>query len=333
MQSGMLTVHTKGFRMTSISINSTSASALSLLTGSSKALEATQTRVASGRRVNEAADNAAYWSIATTMSASNLSLSSAKDATGMAAAVADTAALGIEAATGIVAEIQSKLILAKSVGSDKNAINAEISQLKEQLGTIANSTSFNGQNWLNLEAGQSPKVESMVASVSSNADGEVSINVIDFDTAQSTLSSSGAASDGMLTKAYSGTTKSGASYEYYLLDANSAVPAPATAQEIKISQNTTSGELDGMISAVSSMLSNLTDAGAALGATRSRISSNTEFLNDLEDITAIGIGRLVDADMEEEATKLSAQKVQQQLQTIGLNIANSNMASTLALFR
>ena len=85
--------------MTSVSFNSTAASALSLLTGSSRALEATQTRVASGKRVEEASDNAAYWSIATTMSADSMSLSSAEDATGLSAAITDTAAIGMEAAT------------------------------------------------------------------------------------------------------------------------------------------------------------------------------------------------------------------------------------------
>ncbi len=87
-----------------------------------------------------------------------------------------------------------------------------------------------------------------------------------------------------------------------------------------------------MISAMNSMMTSMIDASANLGATRSRIASNTEFLQDLQDITEIGIGRLVDADMEEDSARLSAQKVQQQLQTIGLNIANSSMGASLKLF-
>ena len=318
--------------MTSVSFNSTSASALSLLTGSSRALEATQTRVASGKRVDEASDNAAYWSIATTMSADNMSLSSAEDATGLAAAVTDTAALGMEMATSIVAEIQSRLVLAQAVGTNRSAVNAEITQLKEQLGTLAQSSAFNGQNWLNLDVGQQPKIQSMVASVTSNGNGDVSVNVIDFDTAKSTLISGQNAQDGLLTQSYSGTTKSGVVYDYHLLNANSAVPVAATSKEISISGTTTSDEFAGMISAMNSMMTSMIDASANLGATRSRIASNTEFLQDLQDITEIGIGRLVDADMEEDSARLSAQKVQQQLQTIGLNIANSSMGASLKLF-
>jgi flagellin len=82
----------------------------------------------------------------------------------------------------------------------------------------------------------------------------VSVNVIDFDTAKSTLISGQDAQDGLLTQSYSGTTKSGVAYEYHLLDANSAVPVAATSHEISVSDATTSAEFDGMISAMNSMM-------------------------------------------------------------------------------
>jgi len=316
-----------------VSINATSASALALLTGTSKGLEATQTKVASGHRINEARDNAAYWSIATTMKAHNLSLSSAEDATGISAAIADTAALGLQAATDIVSEIQSKLVMAKAIGSNKGAINDEITQLKAQLGTVAASSSFNGQNWLKTDAGQQPKVTSMVASVTSNADGDLNVNVIDFDTAASNLVAGGSAADGLLTRSYSGTSSDGSSYEYFLLDAGSTTPPPSTAKEIALSDDaTSSSDIDGMISSVNAMLSGLTNAGAAVGATSSRIAAGTEFLKDLQDVNALSIGRLVDADMGEESTRLKAQQAQQLLQTQGLNIANYQQKSVLSLF-
>jgi flagellin len=318
--------------MYSSPLNSTASTALSLLGGTSKALGETTTRVASGRDVNRAADNAAYWSIATTMKSSNLSLSSAEDAQAFSAAIADTAAVGMAAATDIMSEIQSKLILAKSPGVDRDAVNSEISQLKEQLTTVIDSSSFNGQNWLKTAAGERPKVESMVGSVTSDGNGDVALNVIDFDKAGSTLVAKGDATDGLLTRAYSGTSQSGAAYDYYLLDSGSAVPNAAGAREIGLSEDTTSDEIDGMISAVNSMMASMIDGGAEIGATSSRISSNVDFLQSLQDITQIGIGRMVDADMEEQAARLSSQGVQQQLQTIGLNITNASMAKTMMLF-
>ncbi|WP_037079738.1 flagellin [Neorhizobium vignae] len=315
--------------MSSISYNQSAASALLLLTGSAKALERNTIQVATGRNVNTASDNAAYWSIATSMRSTGMSLSAVGDASGLAAAMTDTASLGMEAATSLVSEIKAKLILARSPGVDRDAINAEIGQLKEQLGMVAESSSFNGENW--LSSAGAPGVKSLLASASTSPDGTTGLNTIDFDTASTTLTSSGDAANGLLTKAYSGTTDNGTAYEYYLLDTGSQ--GSATASEIKISNSTTEDELDGMISATDSMLSSLTSAGAKLGSTSSRISANTDFLSKLQDAIDRGVGRLVDANMEESAVKLAATKVQQQLQTIGLSIVNEQSKRILDLFR
>ena len=46
-----------------------------------------------------------------------------------------------------------------------------------------------------------------------------------------------------------------------------------------------------------------------------------------------GIGRLVDADMNEESTRLKALQTQQQLGIQSLSIANSSAENILQLFR
>nr|WP_299495862.1 flagellin [uncultured Rhizobium sp.] len=318
--------------MTSVSLNSASASALAMLGGSTSALERTQRQAASGREVEQAADNAAYWSIATTMKASSLSMSSVEDANGLAAALTDTAAVGIREATSLVAQIQSKLVLATAVGSNKQAINSEISQLKDQLNTVVESSAFNGQNWLKVEAGSQPKVSSMVASVTGGGEGDLSINMIDFDTAKSTLVSAENAADGTLTRSYSGMTRSGALYDYHLLDANSVVPNAATSKEIRIDSQTSFAELEGMVSTLNRVMADMVSAGAEIGTTRNRVSANMDFMQDLQDVTQTGIGRLVDADLNEQSVLLAAQLAAQQLQATSLNIANNSMGNSLKLF-
>lgn len=314
------------------SVNATSSSALALISGTSKAYETTQTRVATGKKVENAADNAAYWSIATTMKSDNLSLSSVEDATGLSAAVADTAALGVEQATSLVADIQAKLITAKAVGANKDAINTDISQLKQQLSSVADSSSFNGQNWLKLGPSETPSIAQMVSSVGSDAQGNLAVNVVNFDKANSTLISENDANDGILTRAYTSISSDGTANDYYLLNANSKTPASSSAKEIAISNTTSNSDIDGMISATKTMLYGLTNAGATIGATQNRISSASDFLKDLQDVNTISTGRLTDANLEEEATKLSSQKAQTQLQTVGLNIANAQQRSITQLF-
>ncbi|GLR59338.1 hypothetical protein GCM10007919_40650 [Rhizobium indigoferae] len=53
-------------------------------------------RVSSGLRVGKAADNAAYWSIATTMKSDNKALSAVSDSIGVAKAITDTAYAAVE---------------------------------------------------------------------------------------------------------------------------------------------------------------------------------------------------------------------------------------------
>ena len=64
-----------------------------------------------------------------------------------------------------------------------------------------------------------------------------------------------------------------------------------------------------------------------------RIAMQDDFMADLMDVIDKGVGRLVDADMNEESTRLKALQTQQQLGIQSLSIANSNSENILSLFR
>jgi len=86
-------------------------------------------------------------------------------------------------------------------------------------------------------------------------------------------------------------------------------------------------------SIVDAALTDLTDASTSLGSTASRIESQTNFVQALQDANNRAIGSLVDANMEEESTRLKALQTQQQLAVQSLGIANSSSQSVLSLFR
>ncbi|PLU82971.1 hypothetical protein BMJ22_08580 [Sinorhizobium medicae] len=91
--------------------------------------------------------------------------------------------------------------------------------------------------------------------------------------------------------------------------------------------------LDALISGVDAALTDMTSAAASLGSISSRIDLQSEFVNKLSDSIDSGVGRLVDADMNEESTRLKALQTQQQLAIQSLSIANSASESVLTLFR
>ncbi|MVA57719.1 flagellin [Agrobacterium vitis] len=319
--------------MTSIMTNNSAISALSTLRSISTQMEDTQSAISSGYKVKDASDNAAYWSIATTMRSDNKAMSAVQDALGVGAAKTDTAYTGMEAAIDVVSDIKAKLVAAREPGVDKDKINKELTELKNQLGSVAKSASFNGENWLYDNSDTTGTTQEMVGSFVRGSDGNVSIKTISFDTTNSMLINDEAAAGGLLTKdtlatyAY-GTTTTTASY--YLI---SSVAGDATSNEVTLTSTTSDDEIDGMVASVDKMLSSMTDAAATIGATKSRIESQSSFAKDLSDTIDVGIGKLVDADMNEESTKLKALQTQQQLGIQALSIANSSTENVLSLFR
>ena len=115
-----------------------------------------------------------------------------------------------------------------------------------------------------------------------------------------------------------------------------AVPGTVTTasvSDLTIDGTTTGGQLDQLIQMVDEALTLMTSAAADLGSLGMRIDLQTEFVSALTDSIDSGVGRLVDADMNEESTRLKALQTQQQLAIQSLSIANSASESILSLFR
>ncbi len=321
--------------MTSINTNTAAMAALQTLRGINSGLETTQARISSGLRVETASDNAAYWSIATTMRSDNKALSTVSDALGLGAAKTDIAYTGLNSAIDVVDEIKSKLVAAAEPGVDKDKINSELTELKNQLVSIAESASFSGENWLYNTSTTAPGTASIIGSFNRSAAGNVSTTKLDVDVSATTLIDTDNAGRGILTKDIDADalldTPTGTSANYFLIDASSTTAATGT--EIALSASTTDAEVEAMIRVTDSIMSQLTTAAADLGAVNSRITMQDDFVSSLMDSIEKGIGRLVDADMSEESTRLSALQTQQQLGIQALSIANSNSQSVLSLFR
>ncbi|MFN7125426.1 MAG: flagellin [Allorhizobium sp.] len=302
--------------MASILTNSSAMSALSTLRSIASSMESTQNAISTGMKVSKASDNAAYWSISTTMKSDNMALSAVTDALGVGAAKVDTAYAGMETAIDVVKEIKSKLVAAKEEGVDKGKIQEEITQLQEQLTSIAESASFNGQNWLAAAAGDVTVVTGFVRA----ADNTVSVKstTVTLDAATNLLFTADAA--GVIDETTGILGADGAA-------SNSSIVG------FTISDATTSTQIDDLLTDVETALTSMVSAGAVLGSISSRIDMQTEFSEKLSDAIETGVGRLVDADMNEESTRLKALQTQQQLAIQALSIANSDSQNILSLFR
>ncbi|RVI12484.1 flagellin, partial [Sinorhizobium meliloti] len=188
--------------MTSILTNIAAMAALQTLRTIGSNMEETQAHVSSGLRVGQAADNAAYWSIATTMRSDNMALSAVQDALGLGAAKVDTAYSGMESAIEVVKEIKAKLVAATEDGVDKAKIQEEIDQLKDQLTSIAEAASFSGENWLQADLSGGPVTKSVVGSFVRDAGGAVSVKKVDYSLNTNSVLFDTAGNTGILDKVY-----------------------------------------------------------------------------------------------------------------------------------
>jgi flagellin len=380
--------------------------ALQTLSMVNKDLSTTQARIATGQKVSSASDNAAYWSIATTLRSDNSALGTVQDALGLGAAKVDTAYAGMDQAIEYVKQIKNKLIAAQEPSADRSKLQGDISQLQEQLRGIAESASFSGENWLqaDITAGGGSVAKTVVSSFVRDGSGNVSVKTIDyaldattvlFDSggntaildktatvegnsvtlninvggvitpttvaafstddvitagAGSSTFDGGYASDGTAdyvkvaddtwVKAVDQSTVTDQEVQFddgttaWAVDTSStAASTTSSVDTLSISTGTTSAQLDGMLQMVDDAMTEMTTAAASLGSISSRIEMQNDFISKLTDSLDRGIGRLVDADMEEESAKLSALQVQQQLGIQALSIANSNSQNILSLFR
>ncbi len=308
--------------MSSIMTNASAMTALKSLQQTNRSLESTQSRISTGYRVAEASDNAAYWSIATTMRSDNKALSTVQDALGFGAAKLDTAYTGTNAAIKVVDEIKAKLVAAREPGVDKSKVQSEITQLQQQLTSIASSASFSGENWLSVNSADPAftATKEIVASFTRAADGSVGVGTLVIDVASSKLFDSNDQS-GILDNEDT-TTNGGVAYSVSTLDISGL---SNSANDL--------ADLDQMISWVDTALKSMTTSASDLGAAKTRINLQTDFVSNLMDAIDRGVGTLVDADMNEESTRLQALQVQQQLGIQALSIANGNSQQILSLFR
>ena len=281
--------------------NASALTALQSLKTTNKQLETVQARISTGYRVATASDNAAYWSIATTMRSDNKALSAVQDSLGLGAGKIDTAYTAMNTAIETIDKIKAKLITARGASADDQAkIQSEIAVLQDQLVATAIGANYAGTNVL---ATDDTDPLDVVSSYNRASDGTTSITTISIDITTVTLTAADGSAGGLLDD--------------------------VMAFDVDGADATT---IDGFLTELETGLAEMANAAATLGAAKTRIDLQKDFVSNLMDSIDRGVGQLVDADMNKESTRLQALQVQQQLGIQALSIANSNAQSILSLF-
>jgi flagellin len=295
--------------MASLLTNVSAMSALTTLTATQSALLGTENQISTGLRVGTAADNAAYRSIATSMRTTNDELSAVNDSLNLGSSIVGTASAALNETISIMQKMSNDLVTAQQLsGDDKIRVETDIASLQTQLATTITSASFNGVNLLNQTATSGTR-EQVVSSVSGTGTG-FTISTININYADTALTNS---------------TKTG------ILDQNGSLSG-ASILNFSISAATTNGQLSNLSGDLDTALAKVETAAAKIGATQNNINLQSTFLTALQNAITTGIGSLVDADMNQASTRLSALQTQQQLGIQALAVANQSSQIILKLF-
>jgi flagellin len=131
---------------TRINTNIAAYNALSALKNINRNLEKSQLQLATGRRINEVADDPAGYVISTRLNARSKGLASAYDNVGTAKNVLAIAEGGLFNISDIIVTMKEKVTQAASdtlSSAERNAIKTEINQLTAEIDNIVSETLFN----------------------------------------------------------------------------------------------------------------------------------------------------------------------------------------------
>ena len=428
--------------MSSLMTNTSAMVALQTLRSINASLDETNNRVSTGLRVNTAADNAAYWSIATTLKSDNGALGAVNDSLSLGASTLTTTYTGLDAAKTALNEMKNQLTTATGENVDKAKIQQTISSLQAQLQQAADAASFSGQNWLSTGA-STDFTKTIVSSLARDSNNQLTIGAIDIDVTGVRLYGDGSTQFGILDKTialdgYAADSGQAATVETAAVAFAAAddevtfnvTPSGGSTVQVTINQttlanaglsdtsirsngdlaavlnqaledagisgitasvdnstdqvvfssqddftvsgatatgtstldvndlglvatalttNTTSTDvtsvaaiditsadsatIENYLKIVDQALSEVTDAASSVGAYQNRVTSQQNFVKALQDANTTAVGALVDANMEEESTRLKALQTQQQLAVQSLSIANASTENILTLFR
>ncbi len=290
-----------------ISTNVSSLNAQRNLANSSKSLDTSYTRLASGLRINSAKDDAAGLQISNRMTSQINGLDQGNRNANDGISVSQTAEGALDEVTSMLQRIRT--LAQQSANStnsieDRNSLQKEVDQLSSEIDRIASDTTFAGTKLLDGNYKGSFQV------------GADANQVITFD-----LNTNGTAGVGFDINGIA--TKAGTSAIFAAGAGNIKVSGADDATGISNAQAVLGG-VDKMIAAVD-------EKRAELGAVQNRLDSTIRNQANISENVSAARSRIRDADFATETANMTKQNILQQAASSILAQANQRPQSALSL--
>ena len=312
-----------------INTNTSSLNAQRNLMNTSKSMDTSYTRLASGLRINSAKDDAAGLQISNRLTSQINGLDQGNRNANDGISLAQTAEGAMDEVTGMLQRIRT-LAQQSANGSnsddDRKALQKEVNQLGAEIDRISKDTTFAGTKLLDGKY-------TGTFQVGADANQTIGFDMTKAGAAQTDISSTGFSIAGIASAA--GQVK-------VLTDDDSDPVTPdvltdtdvdqifkgGAAGEINIS---TAAEAQKVLAAADAMIGVVDDKRAELGAVQNRLDSTIRNQSNISENVSAARSRIRDADFATETANMTKQNILQQAASSILAQANQRPQSALSL--
>ncbi|MDO8882213.1 MAG: flagellin [Pseudotabrizicola sp.] len=158
--------------MSSILTNNGAMVALQTMKAINKNMGQVQAEISTGKAVGNAKDNAAVWAISKTMESDVKGFKGISDSLSLGSSTIAVARSASEQITNLLTEIKGKIVASQEANVDRTKIQADVSALRDQIGSIVGAAQFNGLNLL------SNNKTTVAYTAADNVDGSGKIDVL-----------------------------------------------------------------------------------------------------------------------------------------------------------
>jgi flagellin-like hook-associated protein FlgL len=272
----------------------------------------TNRRLATGRKVNDALDNARNYFQAQGFMKDSRDLSNLNDEMSLGLQTIQKAQKAIDGISKMVESVQAlarsarTLVNTDAVGRD--ALGTQMAQLLSQVTTLSLDAGFNGRNL--IQTGATADVLDVVTNLSTGAaQTKISITAADLRVDQATGLNLSIAGNG------------------FAFAAN--VTTYAAGNFTGAGGDT---KLDALITAATTALTNIQSRASVIATQASTVQIRQQFTKDWSKISNVASDALTLADMNEEGAALTALQTRQQLAVTAMSLASQSDQAILRLF-
>lgn len=300
-----------------INTNVSSLNAQRNMMNSTKSLDTSYTRLASGLRINSAKDDAAGLQISNRLTSQINGLDQGNRNANDGISLAQTAEGALDETTSMLQRMRTlaqQSANGSNSSSDRAALQSEYTQLSNEINRIAKDTTFGGQNLLNGASSNYFKFQ-----VGADAGQAINVN----------LSSNSFGVGGLADKA--------SSYTEVKWDATTSAFKETTTSGAgsltwsKISSITTMDNAQTVLKNIDSLIKVVDSKRADLGAVQNRLDSTVRNQANISENVSAARSRIRDADFATETANMTKQNILQQAASSVLAQANQRPQAALSL--